>query len=231
MITAHHRASTFLTVSLHYDNFWWRVNTCLFVCLFVCLSVCLWRVLPSTYLSFENRYKNTVTVYLNCPTSVTIFCKLAVSTDPSQGIYTYRGIEAALLILQLFTRWDSTSDFQQPTPLHARSRMSKNQATCGKTPCIAQTMNTCALKQENSILIWKTGVPDLYPCSYRQLHSLSSHFPDCLVRDLNYGPWPVTPYFELLKRAPQDASFSRYCCFDHFKKRNDPHITQKQCLF
>ena len=44
MITAHHRASTFLTVSLHYDSFWWRISTCTFVVfcsfvLFICLSV------------------------------------------------------------------------------------------------------------------------------------------------------------------------------------------------
>jgi hypothetical protein len=42
-------------------------------------------------------------------------------------------------------------------------------------------------------LIWKKGVPDLlFPRSYWQVHSLSSHLLDCLVRDLNYEPWPVT---------------------------------------
>jgi hypothetical protein len=54
-------------------------------------------------------------------------------------------------------------------------------------------MNTCTLKQENSNLIWKRGMPDLlFPSSYWQMHSLSSHLFDCLVRDLNYEPWPVT---------------------------------------
>ena len=100
MITAHYRASTFLTVSLHYDSFWWRVNTCLFVvCSFVCLLVC----------------------YFVCDA----FCL-------------------------------------------------------------------------RNIFLLKTD---------------------------------TKPYFELLKAAPQDARFSRYCCFDHCQKSNDLNITQKHCLF
>jgi hypothetical protein len=35
-------------------------------------------------------------------------------------------------------------------------------------------------------------VSDLLPRSYKQVHSIFSHILDCLVRDLNYGPWLVT---------------------------------------
>jgi hypothetical protein len=47
-------------------------------------------------------------------------------------------------------------------------------------------VNTCTLKQQNTIIIWKRCVLEIYPCSYRQMHSLAYRF------DLNYGPWPVT---------------------------------------
>lgn len=101
MITTHHRVSTFLTASLHYDSFWWRVSTCLlFVCSLVCLLFCLFFVCDA-------------------------FC-----------------------LLHVFR-----------------------------------------LKTETK------------------------------------------PYFELLRTAPQDTRFSRYCCFNHCHKSNDLHITQKHCLF
>jgi len=42
IIIAHHRASTFLTVSLHYDSFWWRMSLFFyFVLFFVCDAFCL----------------------------------------------------------------------------------------------------------------------------------------------------------------------------------------------
>jgi hypothetical protein len=61
-------------------------------------------------------------------------------------------------------------------------------------------MNTYAqlpniIKQENSNIIWKRGMSDLYPCSNWQVHSLSTHFLDCLVKDLNYGPWLITAHW------------------------------------
>ena len=56
MITAYHRACTFLTVSLHCDSFCWCIITCLFVVfcsfvlfvrlLFVCDAFCLRHVIP-----------------------------------------------------------------------------------------------------------------------------------------------------------------------------------------
>jgi len=103
MIIAHNRTYTFLRVSLHYDSFWWRINTCLFVRSYVCLFVSL------------------CVVFFVCDA----FC-------------------------------------------------------------------------------------------FRQVFRLKTD---------------TKPYFELLKRAPQDARFSRYCCFDHCQKSNDRHITQKHCLF
>jgi hypothetical protein len=71
----------------------------------------------------------------------------------------------------------------------------RNRPPAGKTHVTIslEQMDTCtqlptAIKQENSNLIWKVGVSDLYPCTVWQVHSLSSHLLDCLVRDLNYGP-------------------------------------------
>jgi hypothetical protein len=35
----------------------------------------------------------------------------------------------------------------------------------------------------------------MFPLSYCQVHTLFLHNLDCLVQDLNYGPWPVTLIF------------------------------------
>jgi hypothetical protein len=65
-------------------------------------------------------------------------------------------------------------------------------------------------KQENSNLIWKTGMSDLFPYSYWWVHSLSFHLFDCLAWDFNYGPWPVTPWH--LITCFVTVHLSLFCC-------------------
>jgi hypothetical protein len=106
------------------------------------------------------------------PLWVTILCVLVVSTIPSRGVY--RGTEDALLFLLLFTITISTTDcsFSNVCPSCQRHRPPAWKNT-HVTISFEQT-NTCtqlptALKQENSNLTWKRGVPDFYPCSTWQV--------------------------------------------------------------
>jgi hypothetical protein len=46
-------------------------------------------------------------------------------------------------------------------------------------------------------------VSDLFLCSYWQLNSLISYLLDCLARDLNYGPWPVTLHYQVYGATSQ----------------------------
>jgi hypothetical protein len=118
--------------------------------------------------------------------SVTIICKLTVSTDPSQGIYEGDIRHSVRSITWI---WLSTA----VCPLCQRNKppMGKIQVTISR-----KQGNTCAeLATAISKSIQHVYVTEACHTSYHitwQVHSLSSHLFGCLLRDLNYGPWPVT---------------------------------------
>jgi hypothetical protein len=79
--------------------------------------------------------------------------------------------------------------------------LSQKQATCGgKNPRVTihrKETNTCAelataISKRIQTLCGREACQTSTHVAC-QVHSLSSHLFDCLVRDLNYGPWLVTP--------------------------------------
>jgi hypothetical protein len=77
--------------------------------------------------------------------------------------------------------------------LESLSPLSKKQAICGKNP--RKQMNTCTLKQGNSNLIWKRGVPDLYSYNLAGAQFIFSCF---WLPSLRFKLWTLAGYIYCL---------------------------------
>jgi len=111
-----------------------------------------------------------VTIYLNCLTFGYNILHSSESTNPSQGIY--KGIDGHSACSVTLYSLKSCNWLTYMLVLLYLSPLSKKQATCRKNPCnnIPQTdEHLCTAghcyKQENSNLIWKRGLSDLYTYS------------------------------------------------------------------
>jgi hypothetical protein len=162
---------------------------------FTAVVLKIWVFLPMTC-----HWMSTVTVLIWLTFIYSIF-KL-VSTNSPQGIC--RRIESCSIP---FCN-SLLSEISQLTAWHARSPkfipLVKETTPARKihVTISLEQMNNCAqlatvVKQENSNLIWKRGVSDLYPCSYRQVHSLPS------LLDCQSAIWTTDPgqlqYFHCFK--------------------------------
>jgi hypothetical protein len=88
--------------------------------------------------------------------------------------------------------------------LECLSPLSQKQATCRQ-----KTQVIISLKQMNTCAELSTAISNRIQTLHGkqtcqtfthivcQVHSLSFHLFNCLVQDLNYGPWPVTPVTSL----------------------------------
>jgi hypothetical protein len=130
-----------------------------------------------------------------------MFCKLVVSTEPSQGIYGAN--RSRLLILQLFSGWDPTTDFWTTCCLECS--LSNIFPPCQRIkPPAGKSHVTNPVNKMNTCTHLATVITQRIQTLYRkeacqtfthidcQVQILYSQLFDCLGRDLNYGTWPVT---------------------------------------